>query len=67
MTDVAGSESVRLEQVQVGDVLPELAVELSTSLIVAGALASRDYTRVHHDRSAAEAASSTECAMTSRR
>jgi len=30
-------------------------VELSTSLIVAGALASRDYTPVHHDRSAAAA------------
>ncbi len=55
MTDVAASKSLRLEQVRIGDALPELAVELSTSLIVAGALASRDYTPVHHDKSAAEA------------
>ncbi len=47
--------SVCLDQVAVGAELPELAVALSTSLIVAGALASRDYTPVHHDRSAAAA------------
>jgi hypothetical protein len=43
-------------QVRVGDALPELRVPLSASLIVAGALASRDYTPVHHDKSAAQSA-----------
>lgn len=41
--------TLRYEQVNVGDKLPELAVPLTTSLIVAGAIASRDYQEVHHD------------------
>ncbi len=45
-----------LASVNVGDALPELAIPLTTSLIVGGALASRDYTPVHHDRAAAQAA-----------
>ena len=47
--------SPRYGDVHVGDALPELAVPLSVSLIVAGAVASRDYTPVHHDKSAAQA------------
>ncbi len=43
------------ESVSVGDRLPELPVPITTSLVVAGALASRDYTPVHHDKSAAQA------------
>jgi hypothetical protein len=46
---------MRLAEVSVGDALPPLAIPLTTSLIVGGALASRDYTPVHHDRSAAQA------------
>jgi acyl dehydratase len=49
------SKTLAFEQVRVGDALPELAVELTTSLIVAGALASRDFTPVHHDKAAAQA------------
>jgi hypothetical protein len=45
-----------LAQVSVGDALPELRVPLTSSLIVAGAVASRDFTRVHHDKAAAQAA-----------
>jgi acyl dehydratase len=45
-----------LSQIQVGDALPELRVPLTSSLIVAGAVASRDFTRVHHDKAAAQAA-----------
>ena len=45
-----------LADVRVGDPLPELRVPLTSSLIVAGALASRDFTRVHHDKAAAQAA-----------
>ena len=48
--------AVDLASVNVGDALPELAIALTTSLIVGGALASRDYTPVHHDRAAAQAA-----------
>lgn len=33
----------------VGDTLPELAIPITRSLIVAGALATRDYEDVHHD------------------
>ncbi|MFJ4469784.1 acyl dehydratase [Streptomyces sp. NPDC089424] len=33
----------------VGDELPPLAVEITRTLIVAGAIASRDYQDVHHD------------------
>ena len=46
----------RHSQVEVGDPLPPLALPLTTSLIVGGALASRDYTPVHHDRGAAQEA-----------
>jgi acyl dehydratase len=46
--------SPRLSDVKVGDALPELRVPLSASLIVAGAVASRDFTPVHHDKSAAQ-------------
>ena len=35
--------------VQVGDTLPELVVPLTRTLIVATAIASRDYQDVHHD------------------
>ena len=48
-------ESRTLSEVNVGDALPELAIPLTTSLIVSGALASRDFTPVHHDKSAAQA------------
>ena len=44
-----------LAEVNVGDVLPELAIEMTSTLIIAGALASNDYTPVHHDKQAAQA------------
>ncbi|MGW3668651.1 MaoC family dehydratase [Streptomyces sp. NPDC005141] len=34
---------------RVGDVLPPLEIEITRTLIVAGAIASRDYQDVHHD------------------
>ena len=48
-------ESPSFESVQVGDALPQLAIDLTASLIVAGAIASRDFTPVHHDVAAAQA------------
>lgn len=44
-----------IREVRVGDALPELEVPITTSLIVAGAIASRDFTPVHHVREAAQA------------
>ena len=49
------STSPALASIQPGDALPELRVPLTSSLIVAGAVASRDFTRVHHDKAAAQA------------
>jgi acyl dehydratase len=43
----AGTRSY--EEVAPGDELPELVVPITRTLIVAGALASRDYQDVHHD------------------
>ena len=45
---------MRYGDVAVGDRLPELAVPLTRTLIVATAIASRDYQDVHHDPSLAE-------------
>ena len=39
----------RAVRVGVGDALPELVVPVTATLIVAGAIASRDYQDVHHD------------------
>ena len=47
--------SPALAEIKAGDELPELRVPLTSSLIVAGAVASRDFTRVHHDKAAAQA------------
>lgn len=43
------------DSVAVGDALPELAIPITVTLVVGGALASRDYTPVHHDKAAAQA------------
>jgi MaoC like domain len=40
---------MRAADVRVGDALPELRVPLTRTLIVATAIASRDYQDVHHD------------------
>ena len=41
--------SLRYDDVHVGDALAELAIPLTRTLIVATAIASRDYQDVHHD------------------
>ena len=43
------ADTRRFELVAVGDTLPELVIPLDRTLIVATALASRDYQDVHHD------------------
>ncbi len=49
-------KTLSLAEVNVGDRLPELDIDITSGLIVAGALATRDYEPVHHDKSVAQAA-----------
>ncbi len=42
--------TLRYDEVSVGDELPRLDVPITATAIVAGAIASRDYQDVHHDR-----------------
>jgi acyl dehydratase len=42
--------TLRYGEVSVGDELPELEVEITPTRIIAGAIASRDFQDVHHDR-----------------
>ncbi|MEU1518825.1 MaoC family dehydratase [Streptomyces sp. NPDC005811] len=46
-----------------GDALPPLEIEITRTLIVAGAIASRDYQDVHHDPEAARAKGSPDIFM----
>jgi len=48
-------DSLVFDSVVVGDALPPLEVPITPAVIVGGALASRDFTPVHHDRAAAQA------------
>jgi acyl dehydratase len=50
-------------EVQVGDELPELAIDITRTLIVATAIASRDYQDVHHDPALARAKGSKDIFM----
>jgi hypothetical protein len=43
------SDTLRFEEIAAGDTLPELSIPLTRTLVVATALASRDYQDVHHD------------------
>jgi len=51
------------DQVVVGQNIPALEIDVSTSLIVATAIASRDYQNVHHDRDQAVALGSKDIFM----
>lgn len=53
MTDY---NTVIFGDVSVGDKLPALDIEVTTGLVVGGAIASRDYEPVHHNKGAAQAA-----------
>jgi hypothetical protein len=45
----------RCAEVSVGEKLPPLAIDITTSLVVCGALATRDFEPVHHNKAAAVA------------
>jgi len=46
---MTGSEALTFFDVSVGDELPPLVLPITRTLIVSGALASRDFQDVHHD------------------
>jgi hypothetical protein len=48
------TRTLRLAEVKVGDSLPELDLEVTPTMVVSGAIASRDFTPVHHDRAHAQ-------------
>jgi acyl dehydratase len=45
--------TLRYDDVKIGDELPALDVPITATAIVAGAIASRDYQDVHHDKATA--------------
>src|SRR5262249_6832817 len=49
-----GGARLTLERVHAGDRLPELAVDVSATTVVLGALASRDWRPMHHDKDFAQ-------------
>ena len=53
MTDTSAT-APRLQELAAGAALPELSLEITASVIIGAALASRDFERVHHDRSYAQ-------------
>ena len=59
----SGLRTLRYGEVEVGAELPELVVELTPTLIVATAIATRDYQDVHHDRDLAQAKGSKDIFM----
>ncbi len=50
----ATTRSLTLGQVNAGDELPELAHDVSATTVILGALASRDWRPMHHDRDFAQ-------------
>ena len=44
------AESRTLDQIQEGDAIPELAYDVTPTTVVLGALASRDWRPMHHDK-----------------
>lgn len=50
LLDQARSRHLTLDKVEAGTLLPELHYEVSTTTIILGAIASRDWRPMHHDR-----------------
>ena len=48
-------ETIAFEDVAAGDVLPDMVIDMDATRIVAGAIATRDFMPVHHDREYANA------------
>ena len=50
MTAPPRATTLRYDEVEVGDELPPLELPITPTVIIAGAIASRDFQDVHHDR-----------------
>jgi len=48
-------KTLNLAEVKVGDKLQSVAIDITTGLVVCGALATRDFEPVHHNKAAAQA------------
>jgi acyl dehydratase len=48
--------TLNFADVKIGDKLPALDIDITSGLVVSGALATRDFEPVHHDKSVAQAA-----------
>ncbi len=55
MTESSGPQTLDWGDIRVGDTLPALVIDVTASVIVAGAIATRDFMPVHHDRDYANA------------
>lgn len=55
MTGRSPTGTLVWEEIALGDQLPDMVVEITATRIVAGAIASRDFMPVHHDRDYANA------------
>jgi acyl dehydratase len=47
--------TLAFSSINVGDKLPDMGIDINVSFVVAGAVASRDFTPVHHNKAAANA------------
>lgn len=56
-------DTIDFEQVEPGQALPELVIDITPRLIVATAIATRDYQDVHHDKDRAQALGSKDIFM----
>lgn len=51
---MTSNNPIKLNDVEVGMALPSLSIPITTTLITAGAIATRDYFPGHHDKDAAQ-------------
>lgn len=63
MTSTSRTETLNWNDIHVGDVLPTLVIDVTATVIVAGAIATRDFMPVHHDRDFANAQGSPDIFM----
>ena len=57
------SNTVAMNTVKVWDAIPPLEIPITSTLVVAGAIASNDFTPVHHNKAAAQASGMTDVIM----
>ena len=55
MAQTLSQETLSTQEVRIGQELPDLDIPVTTTLVVGGAIASRDFTPVHHDKAVAQA------------